>query len=529
MQAVRYVDLVFQPDMLTAVRDDGTPLRLTRQERALLLRLCQTPHKLVTRPQLLQSMGELGGEFGERNIDYLVNRLRKRLGEHARAPRFIATQYGEGYIWIADPVTSGPMHSFLLMGPVYGLEDSPPLLVAVLERLRTQVAAALGGGRLVRCLPPWRFEARSTDQIAYSLETSLLEEQTQVHMALILRDGKTNTPIGDPFRVTLPTASDDTALQAFTQTLTQAIWTHTALPAQQAAQPTHPPLHLKLHDAGMLFGSNLSGWQENAPRLAAEHARRPDDPAITVMLAINRYAQLVAGSPLSDTQWQTLEDEIEQLALHALPRANGDSMLLFGIAKVLFFINRGYLAHAVRLTDDAFQTSTAFASAFAMKAQLQAAHGDIDAALGLYARAIELAEPGSQFHIYLLIMKLTALMADNRRGAIDHVTAELYARDPAIHAQVSLFFLSPRARQVPVALQPLLSLMTLADAQRLLKYLYRVSARQFRHKRHQRNVLRGAAVHLVAHFGPEVLPPEVRMRYPILAKPARQANRSCEG
>ncbi|WP_265975611.1 hypothetical protein [Brucella intermedia] len=54
MQPVRYADLLFQPDMLSARRDDGTVLRLTRQERAL-------PTRLVTRAQLLDGLGDLAG------------------------------------------------------------------------------------------------------------------------------------------------------------------------------------------------------------------------------------------------------------------------------------------------------------------------------------------------------------------------------------------------------------------------------------------------------------------------------------
>jgi len=43
MQPVRYADLTFEPDMLAARRDNGTRLRFTRQERALLLRLVRQP------------------------------------------------------------------------------------------------------------------------------------------------------------------------------------------------------------------------------------------------------------------------------------------------------------------------------------------------------------------------------------------------------------------------------------------------------------------------------------------------------
>lgn len=47
--SVRYADLVFQPDLRAATRDDGAKLSLTRQERALILQLTERPHQLITR------------------------------------------------------------------------------------------------------------------------------------------------------------------------------------------------------------------------------------------------------------------------------------------------------------------------------------------------------------------------------------------------------------------------------------------------------------------------------------------------
>lgn len=517
MSAIRYADLLFQPDMLAAQRDDGLLLRFTRQERALLLRLCRQPHRLVTRSQLLQSMGDLSGEFGERNIDYLINRLRKRLGDTARAPRFIATQYGEGYVWLVDPVTAAPVSCFMLIGPVYGLDAASPPQVAMLEQLRTDIEQRLGNGQQVLCLPNWRPDHSPADRLCYSLEVSLLQERDVVHMALILRAGKHQSGI-KPFRLTLPLLPSAVALEALAQDITQSIWQHSALPDADVPKPTDKPLHLRLHDAGMLFSTDTTAWRENTSRLESAYAQQTDDPGIHVMLALNRYLQLLSGEstegpPLTEAQWQLLEDDIERLALQALPKAQGDAMMLFGIAKVLFFIDRGYLPLAQRLTEEAFLHSTAFAAAFAMKGQLSAASGDIDQAISLYDKAIELTETGSPFHLYLLILKLTALLAEQRRSEIDQLTTELYALNPTMRAQISLFLLSPRASHAPPALQPLLESISLNDAQRLLMYLYRVSARQFLHPRHQKNILRGAAVHLGRRFGPEVLPPQLAARY----------------
>lgn len=526
MQSIRYADLVFQPDMLSATRDDGTMLRLTRQERALILQLTRQPNRLVTRPALLEGLGDAGGDLGERNIDYLINRLRKRLGDDARTPRFIATQYGEGYVWVATPIVVEPVSAFLLIGPVYGLGSGNGPATAIVDQVAKHVGAALGQNHQVRCLPQWRFEQGAAGDIAHSLEISLLPEDRQMHMALVLRDGRTNTPIA-PFRLTLPTPPDSRELEAFAQSLVQSIWAHAALPDGQPPKPGDRPLHLRMHDAAVLISADRESWRHNAQRLEEAHAANPDDPSLSVLLALNRYAQLmqaplsVETPPLSDTEWQAVEDDIERLALGALPKAQGDPMLLLGIAKVLRFIDRGYLQLAGTLTVEAFQTSTAFAAAFAMKAQVLACQGDIDRAIDLYDRAIEVSEAGSEFHIYLLVLKGTALLAADRRSDAAQLTAELYAAAPLTRLKLGLFFLSPKARVVPPALQPVLAAVTLDTGQRLLMHLYRVSARQFEHRHHQKNVLHGLAVHLCDLHGSDVIPASLAHLFPKLAASQR--------
>lgn len=529
MQPIRYADLVFQPDMLSAQRDDGTMLRFTRQERALLLRLARQPDRLVTRLQLLNGLGDQAGDLNERNIDYLINRLRKRLGDSARAPRFIATQYGEGYVWIAAPVHAEKAAAFLLIGPVFGLADQTEPLQSTLNELGRRLGDLLGSECSVLCMPGWRFDPdRRIDDISYNLEISLLPEEGHIHIAAMLREGESFKPLA-PFRLTLSeTAESSAQLQGLAASVCQAIWSHAALPENAPATPEQPPLYLRLHDAGLLLTGGSISWRENAQRLEREHAQHPDDPALSVMLALNRYAQLLQAPvtpgepPIDDERWQAIEDEMESLALDALPKAQGVPMLLFGIAKVLFFIDRDHLPLAQRLTDEAFKSSTAFATAFAMKGQIEASLGEIDRALTLYDRAIELAGQGSQFHIYLLILKSTALMAADQRGAVEQIATELYALDPAIRLKLGLFFVSPYARLVPPAIQSMLASLGPEQACALMRQLHRVSARQFRHAQHQKNVLRGPAVHLAERLGAAALPQELLKRFPGLGKrPAR--------
>lgn len=97
-----YFDNVTISESLLFVWRGGATLRLTRRERAVLGLLLAHPGRLLDRGALLGAMVGRQVEICDRNVDLVINALRAKLGDRARAPRFIATQYGEGYVWIAS-------------------------------------------------------------------------------------------------------------------------------------------------------------------------------------------------------------------------------------------------------------------------------------------------------------------------------------------------------------------------------------------------------------------------------------------
>lgn len=131
------------------------------------------------------------------------------------------------------------------------------------------------------------------------------------------------------------------------------------------------------------------------------------------------------------------------------------------------------------------------------------------------------SEPGSEFHVYLLVLKGTALLAADRRSDAAQLTAELYTVAPLTRLKLGLFFLSPKVRTVPPALKPILAAVTIEAGRRLLTHLYRVSARQFERRHHQKNVLHGLAVHLRNIHGPDVIPASLAHLFPKLAASPR--------
>ena len=80
---------------------DGVPVRLTEGEARLLKRLSQSPDMAIDRYELAQASGEgEGGDVGEagaRAVDVQVTRLRRKLEDDPRNPRYLQTVRGVGY------------------------------------------------------------------------------------------------------------------------------------------------------------------------------------------------------------------------------------------------------------------------------------------------------------------------------------------------------------------------------------------------------------------------------------------------
>lgn len=73
-------------------------------EYGLLRLFLDHPQHILSRDQLLSQLARRDFEIEDRSIDLRVSRLRRRLGDHVRDPRYIRTIRNEGYVF-AQPVT----------------------------------------------------------------------------------------------------------------------------------------------------------------------------------------------------------------------------------------------------------------------------------------------------------------------------------------------------------------------------------------------------------------------------------------
>lgn len=77
---------------------DGRTIQLTPHEFRLLEKLLQKPGRLFTRAQLLEALDDTGfSEAYDRSIDLHVSRIRQKLEDDPRHPRYLVTVWGQGY------------------------------------------------------------------------------------------------------------------------------------------------------------------------------------------------------------------------------------------------------------------------------------------------------------------------------------------------------------------------------------------------------------------------------------------------
>jgi two-component system KDP operon response regulator KdpE len=85
------------------VRRDGKPIHVTPTEYGLLEAMVTNPGKLLTHQWLLRRVWGRGYGQESNYLRIYVRQLRRKLGDDAAAPIYVATEPGVGYRWIYEP------------------------------------------------------------------------------------------------------------------------------------------------------------------------------------------------------------------------------------------------------------------------------------------------------------------------------------------------------------------------------------------------------------------------------------------
>jgi tetratricopeptide (TPR) repeat protein len=505
---MRFGNLMFDPMFRYARRDDGTTMHFTPVESAALSLLTAHAGQILPRQRLLDATQRGDVDALERSVDLLVNRLRTKLGDSARTPRFIATSYGEGYSWIAARAPEPGEDVYVAIGPAAGPEAlrTEPRVRAFLDDLADALRARLPSERGVRLLAP---KAGEGADAPFRVEVGLRQDTAGVHCAVVLRAAASGAALRAE-RWTI--APDDlagaarTAATAFAAAIKSEIWRNLAT-AGGLAGPTDEPIELRLHRAAVLLSRTPQTWLESEAELEKLRAENPADPQTALMWASHLYARLVLDLASDPAQ---LEPQIEALVFQALPHARGNPMLALAAAKLLCFVSREHLELAEALAEDAFAQSTAFASAFAVLGQLRLNRGRLPEAIDYFDQGIELAEPGSEFQVFLMVLKCTTLLALDDRQACQAACETLYRTKPLTRMQMGLFLASPD-EVLPDDLRQILLSLDAGLLRRLLLHFDYLFVRRVPDAAGRKNMFRGVLTQLAQHRPLDDLPAPVRV------------------
>jgi DNA-binding winged helix-turn-helix (wHTH) protein/tetratricopeptide (TPR) repeat protein len=512
-------DLVLDETCLFA-RRNGETIQFTRNERALLLAFTRNPRRLMRRSRLLDEIASSESTSSDRNIDFLVNRLRTKLGDNAKSPMYIATQYGEGYVWIAEPLPAEPItprspadsvDAFLAIVPAPGLGEHrfSEQAFSLVGQLRDMIAAGLGVGRRVVVSENGR--ASATDGLRYFLQVSFHAGNGPLTCAATLREMPSKR-IVKAFRLLLDVADaftreagrvSDGVVAAVRQALAD---TSTGL-----GTPTDAPPDVRLRNATSLLSVSNPKWLASGGQLGVDREQDPSNADTALQWCLHLFARLVLTSPfngMSLEERDRIEGEIEATVLECLPAIEANPVLNLAAAKLLYFINRGHLELAEDLAERAFARTSDFAAALPILGQLRGTRGNFHDAIILFDRGIEMADPPAGFVLHMQVLKCIALLAADDRAALNAAASvtDLSSDCPPEIALTIRLMIAPADCKLPAALARALVAIGPTGAARAIEYLYFTSARQLTSKHARANVMRGLAAHVTSLHGAQVIP-----------------------
>ena len=100
-QKIRIGSLILDLARQTVLLDERH-LDLTTMEFGMLALLVKQSGKLLTRERIMESLRGMEWDAFDRSVDVLLSRLRQKLGDDPKNPKWIKTVWGSGYKFIGE-------------------------------------------------------------------------------------------------------------------------------------------------------------------------------------------------------------------------------------------------------------------------------------------------------------------------------------------------------------------------------------------------------------------------------------------
>jgi hypothetical protein len=527
------------PDFSFAEAPGGERIAFTRSERRALAALAQNPNRLLTRDQILDALTGPGSDKSDRNVDFLINRLRRKLSDDARDPRYIATRYGEGYVWIGRVASIDHADAYLIVGPLQGLDNLAGGR-GLAERFAADLHAALRlelppEQRVVLvpdCPPATEF---SDKMPALSAGLTFFDERGVVNCVATVREFRSGRLLAIRRVAVPPDRPAEAARSAaeLAKLLLDGTWRMLATETE-AGVPLPVLMHLAStqpdHEHGSLADSDrrlqklkalhenryMAAWKENEARLRGLLMASPDDATLKIMYATHIHSKYISfGHVLFQNgidERDRDEEEIEALVLAALPHVQSQPEYVIMAAKLLHFLDRGYYGLARDLAEEAYSASVSAAGSLAIIGQLRAFAGETEAALRCLDQALNLVTRGSKAHLYTLTIKMQALRAVADFDRLADAKRELYSVSGAAMLFYEPMFANPD--RLSIRAKAVVMMLSREKAAAILKMNNYVSARLFNDPEHRANAILTPLTLVVRRFGSPAVPDEVAAAHP---------------
>ena len=504
----------------------------TRTERLLLRELTSHPGHLRTRNHLLDAVSEAGSDAGDRNIDFHITRLRSKLGDSARRPRFIQTRYGEGYVWIGSrpQPTGAELGAFILVGPISSIGcEIDADCVGYASRIADALRAGVAEDQIIVVEKDFAPTTPGRSP-RFQLELRFLRTGAVTDCISVLRS---------PGQPVLSARRDNAIVEADAHNAAAhhltALWR--SLGDWEGREgPDCAPIDLRIAAAAQPFAPEDNAyelppefaggkgeafprtdfWRSNERRLRKLITEGLGSPATRLMLAVtiqSRYIMdgwrfLASSDPRAED-----DREIHELVLPVLPELLADPQHALSAAKVLTLLGPDYRALGLEIAEDAHRKTPAIGHSLPILGLLRCLAGQFDGGLALLRQAHTLCEPGSMAERYAVSLICQNLLASGDFSGKDRML-ELLTRSPFAKGPFRLVYATPGEMEPSLPVRLHLKISRLRYARSTLLWSYWIAARHYAQQEARENVILGLAGHLRRRFGPEVIPPEVAAAIP---------------
>ncbi len=489
----------------------------------MLSYMAQHSNQVLSRSQILDAISELGSEKNDRNVDFLINRLRRKLNDNATRPQFIQTRYGEGYVWVGpQPRSTDDMgDAFAVLGPVRGLDLLGPFADvgnSFAQSVFAALKAAMSDGQEAIILPDFEPLARATGAAPHiSIELTFFRDASGAECVVSLRSHDTRRIVGVRRQPMGNGSKDLAAMRKTAQTIIAPLlagyWR-----AGVSDAATTAPLSVAIQEPAKKPKNAAAAWATTDIRLRALRAEQPDDPATKILYATHLHSKyVVCGPELFMTDTATCagdEAEIEKLVLEALDFAQTQPEFAMTAAKLLYFVDVGYKNLALEIMETAHRAHVSIASSLTIYGQMRAFCGQTEAAVDCLEQAFALSPPDTDAHIYTLVLLCQALSAAGDRARLDHHLKGLCRSAPLAAFFFELLFSDPDKPSLRAKATTLM--LSKKRARSLLMHNYYVSARLFEQQTHRERAMQTPLTLFQKRFGRDVVPPQVARLVPDL-------------